>query len=111
MLEEIEDNKITYDDLNEDPRFLAIQKKCMETQIQKIMEWELDELFKNYWKGCPKKLKEYIYSYDSSDGYYCCVTDYVNEFLLSECSITENLYEKILTWMEGLKILVFWFPK
>ena len=62
-------NKKTFDDMNEDPKFLTIQKKCLETQIQKVMEWDLDELFKNYWKGCPKKLKEYIYSYDSSDDY------------------------------------------
>lgn len=103
--------KKTVDDLNEDQRFLDIQKKVMETQLQKIMEWDLDGLFKNYWKGCPKQLKEYIYDYDSSDFYYCCATDYVTEFLLSECSITESLYEKIITWLEGLKILVFWMPR
>ena len=38
--------KKTVDDLNEDQRFLVIQKKVMETQIQKIMEWDLDGLFK-----------------------------------------------------------------
>lgn len=106
--EKMTKNKKTFDDMNEDPRFLTIQKKCLETQIQKVMEWDLDELFKHYWKGCPKKLKEYIYSYDSSDDYYCCATDYVNEFLLSECSVTEKMYESIITWLEGLKILVFW---
>lgn len=101
-------NKKTFDDMNEDPRFLAIQKKCLETQIQKVMEWDLDELFKNYWKGCPKKLKEYIYSYDSSDGYYCCATDYVNEFLLSECSVTEKnvrIYYNLVGRIEDSRLL------
>ena len=103
--------KKTYDDMIAEPRFQAVQKKVMETQLQRMMEWDLDNLFKNYWKGCPKQLKEFIYSYDSSDFYYCSVTDYVEEFLLSECVITENLYEKILTWMEGLKIVAFWMPR
>jgi hypothetical protein len=104
-------NKKTVDDMTFDPRFQAIQKKAMETQIQRIMEWDLDELFKKYWKGCPKQLKEFIYGYDSSDVYYCCATDYVTEFLYSECSVTEGLYEKILKWLEGLTILVFWMPR
>ena len=103
--------KKTYDDMIAEPRFQAVQKKVMETPLQRMMDWDLDSLFKNYWKGCPKQLKEYIYDFDSSDRYYCCVTDYVEDFLLSECVITESLYEKILTWMEGLKIVAFWMPR
>lgn len=41
-------NKKTFDDMNEDPSFSAVQKKCLETQIQKVMEWDLDELFREF---------------------------------------------------------------
>lgn len=69
-----------------------------------------DELFKGDWKKCPKSLKSYIESYDASDVFYVEVTTLVEDYLLDECQITENQYEKIMNWLQSLKILVY-FPE
>lgn len=101
----------TYDDFCADDRKIALDKQALATPIGKVLFRTTDELFKGDWKKCPKKLKSYIESsYDASDVFYVAVNTIVEDYLLEECQITENQYEKIMNWLQSLKILVY-FPE
>lgn len=100
----------TYDDFCADDRKIALDKQALATPIGNVLFHTTDELFKGDWKECPKSLKSYIESYDASDVFYVEVTTMVEDYLLDECQITENQYEKIMNWLQSLKILVY-FPE
>ena len=100
----------TYDDFCADDRKIALDKQILATPIGNDLFHTRDELFKGDWKNCPKRLQSYIESYDSSDVFYIGVTTLVEDYLLDECQITENQYEKIMNWLQSLKILVY-FPE
>lgn len=100
----------TYDDFCADDRKIALDKQALSTPIGNVLFHTTDELFKGDWKNCPKRLLSYIESYDTSDVFYIEVTTLVEDYLLDECQITENQYEKIMNWLQSLKILVY-FPE
>ena len=100
----------TYDDFCADDRKIALDKQIMATPIGNVLSRTPAELFSGDWKNCPKRLQSYIESYDSSDVFYIGVTTLVEDYLLDECQITENQYEKIMNWLQSLKILVY-FPE
>lgn len=100
----------TYDDFCTDDRKIALDKQILSTPIGTVLSRTTDELFKGDWKKCPKSLKSYIESYDTSDVYFVEVTTLVEDYLLEECQITENQYEKIMNWLQSLKIIVY-FPE
>lgn len=100
----------TFDDFCADARKIALDKQILATPIGTVLSRSTDELFKGDWKKCPKRLKSYIESYDASDIYFVEVTTIVEDYLLEECQITENQYEKIMNWLQSLKILVY-FPE
>ena len=100
----------TYDDFCADDRKIALDKQILATPIGTVLSRTPDELFSGDWKKCPKSLKSYIESYDASDVYFVEVTTLVEDYLLEECQITENQYEKIMNWLQSLKILLY-FPE
>lgn len=100
----------TYDDFCADDRKIALDKQILATPIGTVLFHTKEELFKGDWKNCPKRLQSYIESYDSSDVFYIGVTTLVEDYLLDECQITENQYEKIMNWLQSLKIVVY-FPE
>ena len=100
----------TYDDFCADDRKIALDKQILATPIGNVLFHTPDELFKGDWKNCPNRLKSFIWSYDASDTFYVEVTTLVEDYLLDECQITENQYEKIMNWLQSLKILVY-FPE
>lgn len=100
----------TFDDFCADDRKIALDKQILATPIGAVLSRTTDELFKGDWKKCPKRLKSYIESYDASDVYFVEVTTLVEDYLLEECQITENQYEKIMNWLQSLKILLY-FPE
>lgn len=100
----------TFDDFCADDRKIALDKQILATPIGTVLSRSTDELFKGDWKKCPKHLKSYIESYDASDVYFVEVTTIVEDYLLDECQITENQYEKIMNWLQSLKILLY-FPE
>ena len=100
----------TYDDFCADDRKIALDKQILSTPIGNVLFRTTDELFKGDWKKCPKRLQSFIESYDPSDMYFVEVTTLVEDYLLDECQITENQYEKIMNWLQSLKILVY-FPE
>lgn len=100
----------TYDDFCADDRKIALDKQILATPIGNVLFHTKEELFKGDWKKCPKQLQSYIESYDTSDVFYVEATTIVEDYLLDECQITENQYEKIMNWLQSLKILVY-FPE
>lgn len=100
----------TYDDFCADDRKIALDKQILATPIGNVLSRTPDELFSGDWKNCPKRLKSFIESYDSGDMYFVEVTTLVEDYLLDECQITENQYEKIMNWLQSLKIVVY-FPE
>lgn len=100
----------TYDDFCADDRKIELDKQALATPIGNVLFHTRDELFKGDWKKCPNRLKSFIWSYDASDTFYIEVTTLVEDYLLDECQITENQYEKIMNWLQSLKILVY-FPE
>lgn len=100
----------TFDDFCADDRKIALDKQILATPIGTVLSRSTDELFNGDWKKCPKHLKSYIESYDASDVYFVEVTTIVEDYLLDECQITEYQYEKIMNWLQSLKILLY-FPE
>lgn len=100
----------TYDDFCADQRKIELDKKILSTPIGNVLERNTTDLFEEDWKDCPEELKDYIESCDLSDYYYANATTFVEDFLLLECQISDELYDNIMNWLQGIKVLVY-FPE
>lgn len=96
------------DDLVGDPRYQAVEKRVQETKLQQMICFDNDTLFKEYWKGCPKRLKDYIIYYDTEHDYYESATSFCEGFLMENGDVTEKFYEAMLNWLSNLKIVCYW---